>query len=148
MNALARYEQATLAERPPSELSAPYWKAAREHRLAVQQCMSCQRYLHPPGPSCSWCGGSELSWLETGEPVTGSIYSFLSIHRAFSANLAELVPYVMALADVDLFPGIRICLPVVGLQPDEARIGERVRMCWADWPDGRSLPLWEIVHPV
>ena len=33
-----------------TELTAPYWEAAREGRLAIQECRSCGQLSHPPLP--------------------------------------------------------------------------------------------------
>ena len=38
-----------------TELTAPYWAAAREGRLVVPECRSCRQVWHPPLPRCPHC---------------------------------------------------------------------------------------------
>ena len=33
-----------------TDLTAPYWDAAREGRLVVKECRSCRQVWHPPLP--------------------------------------------------------------------------------------------------
>ena len=36
----------------PDELSKPFWDAANEGRLVIQNCKACSRLRHPPAPTC------------------------------------------------------------------------------------------------
>ena len=42
----------------PDELTKPFWDAANEQRLVIQNCSVCDRLQNPPLPSCSQCGWS------------------------------------------------------------------------------------------
>ena len=33
----------------PDELTRPFWDAANEERLVIQNCRSCDTLQHPPG---------------------------------------------------------------------------------------------------
>ncbi len=49
----------------PDELSKPFWDAANEGRLVIQNCKACDRLQHPPAPACSQCGSRDnLEWKE------------------------------------------------------------------------------------
>jgi 3-oxo-4,17-pregnadiene-20-carboxyl-CoA hydratase alpha subunit len=40
----------------PDELTKPFWDAANEGRLVIQNCKACNRLQHPPAPTCDQCG--------------------------------------------------------------------------------------------
>jgi uncharacterized OB-fold protein len=119
-----------------------YWEAAGRGELALQQCATCGEFSHPPGPGCPHCGGAELAWVTLGSSVTGVVYSFIVVQRAFLESFADDVPYVVALADVDGAPGVRITANVLGAEPGDVSIGMPVRMVWPERPGGRRMPQW------
>lgn len=46
----------------PDELTQPFWDAANEGRLVIQNCNACDRLQHPPAPTCAQCGSGGLEW--------------------------------------------------------------------------------------
>ena len=46
----------------PTELSAPYWEAARRGELVYLRCASCGTVFFPPLEACINCQSSELHW--------------------------------------------------------------------------------------
>jgi uncharacterized OB-fold protein len=121
----------------------PYWLAAARGELSLQRCATCGRYVHPPGPGCPRCGGAELVWEELGSEITGRVYSFVVVHRAFLRSFLDEVPYVVALVELDGLDKVRITANVAGVDPGEVEIGLRVRMVWERRPDGVTVPQWE-----
>ena len=99
--------------------------------------------MHPPGPGCPWCGGAELTWHTLGTDITGTVYSYIVVHRAFLRSFVDDVPYIVALVDVDGVPGVHITGNVLGVDPDEISIGMRVRMFWEERAPGRGVPQWQ-----
>jgi hypothetical protein len=94
--------QATTPSAPtptPDPDSAPYWAALREHKVRLQTCNSCARRHFPPTPSCPYCAHPDMHWEDV--PATGTIYSFITVHRAFDPAFAADVPYVIATVDLD-----------------------------------------------
>ncbi|GAB3359494.1 Zn-ribbon domain-containing OB-fold protein [Amycolatopsis echigonensis] len=102
----------------PDEDSAPYWAALAEHRVLLPICDSCSARHFPPTPACPHCGHPHTHWEEV--PATGSVYSFITVHRAFDPAFADQVPYVIA--TVDLQAGVR----TVGRLSGTPAIGARV----------------------
>ena len=52
----------------PDSFSQPFWDAANEERLVIQNCRACNRLQHPPAEVCRECGASDpLEW----KPVSG-----------------------------------------------------------------------------
>jgi uncharacterized OB-fold protein len=121
----------------------PYWKAAARGELALQHCPRCARFVHPPRPGCPFCGGEEAAWVVLGSRITGVVYSFVTVHRAFDPSFAGDVPYVVALCDVDQAEGVRILANVPGQEADVA-IGRRVVMAWEERGNGSVVPQWQL----
>ena len=51
----------------PDELTKPFWEAANEGRLVIQNCKACNRLQHPPAPACSQCGSRDDLGMERDE---------------------------------------------------------------------------------
>ena len=110
---------------PPQPLpdvdSAPFWAAAKDGRLALCRCRDCRSWLQPPLERCRHCGGE--TGFETASG-TGEIYSYIVIRHPSVPAFVHLLPYVVAL--VDLAEGVRLPGRLVGIEPTEVRIGQRV----------------------
>lgn len=119
--------------------SAPFWAAAREGRLVVQRCAACGRLQHPPGQVCARCLSEDLG----AEPVSGfgHVHAFTVVERAMLPDLRALVPYVVALVDLD--EGVRMVSNVVGAEPAMVAIGARLRVAFRDL-GGLTLPVFEL----
>ena len=116
----------------------PYWKAAHEGRLIVQRCTVCGHTQLYPRWRCLRCRG-QVEWVDaTGG---GTVYSFTVIRQNFSRSFRHLIPYVVALIDLD--EGPRLMTNLVGVDPDDVRIGMRVRVKFEPVSDDASVPLFE-----
>jgi uncharacterized OB-fold protein len=113
----------------PTRLSRHFWEHIRAHELAIQHCVSCDRYIHPPLPFCPTCRGRELDWRVV--PGTGTIYSFTVVHRAPLRVFRADLPYVIALATLDV-AGVRLLSNVVGSPPGDVSIGDCVNTVYED----------------
>lgn len=122
-----------------TELTAPFWQAAKEGRFVMQRCRVCGGLTWCPRPSCVKCGAEDLAW----EPLSGrgTVYSFTVIRqlagrgaRAFEKD----IPYVIAW--VDLEEGPRFYTNIVGCPVDEVEIGMEVEVLFDPVSDHISLP--------
>lgn len=122
-----------------TELTEPFWKAARGGKLVMQRCKHCHELVWCPRPSCVECGSDELEW----EPLSGGgkIYSFTVIRqvagrgaRAFEQD----IPY--AIAWVDLDEGPRFYTNIVGCEVDKIEIGMPVTVFFDPVTPEISLP--------
>ncbi|HEX5367361.1 MAG TPA: OB-fold domain-containing protein [Acidimicrobiales bacterium] len=127
-------------EPPVTELSQPFWDATRERRLVAQRCQRCQRFVWYPRRACPGCLGHDtLRW----EPVAGegTIYTFNVMRRPGNPMMADEVPYVIALVDLD--EGYRMSTNVVGTAPEAVACDQRVTVDWSTvLDDGRRLPMF------
>ena len=108
----------------PDAESAPFWAAALEGKLLVQECSMCgHRQLY--GRSlCTNCHSSALSWIESSG--RGTIYSRTVIHQNPNRSFKHMIPFVVALVDLD--DGPRLMTNIVGVPPEAVEIGARVRV--------------------
>jgi uncharacterized OB-fold protein len=116
--------------------SKPYWDAARERRLVIRKCNSCGQLHFMPRHLCPACWSDQLEWVDaTG---AGSVHSFTIIRRASDPAFAPLVPYAVALIDLD--EGPRMMANIVGANALEVAIGDRVQVSFEDRGNGAMLP--------
>ena len=102
-------------EPTPTPLSQPFWDATRDRRLLAQRCAMCDRYVWYPREHCPGCLRSELEWVELSG--NGTIYTFNVMRKPGNPMMADAVPYVLALVDLD--EGVRMTTNIVHVSPEE-----------------------------
>ena len=133
---------------PPRDLPAPqeapdagpYWKAARGGRLVMQHCYGCGTYRFFPSHLCPGCGSDEQVWGPCSG--RGTIFSVTTVHRAPSPAFRAIVPYVVAL--VELEEGPRMMTNIVGEGRLEAAIGDAVEVCFEPRGDEAKVPQFKL----
>ncbi|MEO8281569.1 MAG: OB-fold domain-containing protein, partial [Ideonella sp.] len=85
------------------------------------------------------CMAEGLEW-ETSSGI-GSIYTFTVNHRAANAHMADKVPYVVAVVQLD--EGFRLMANIVDADPQSVRIGDRVKVRFLALDETISLPQFE-----
>ena len=119
----------------PTPESQPFWDGCARHELVIQRCDSCRRFWFPPSNRCQHCWSTEFTW----RPVTGRarLYSFTVFHRAYAAELADQLPYVVGV--VELEEGPRLITNVVGCEPADVRVDMPVEVVFDDISDEITL---------
>jgi uncharacterized OB-fold protein len=121
----------------PDPATAPYWEAAREHRFVLPRCDACGEVHFYPRALCPHCGNNAFTWIAAGGQ--GTVFSFTIVKRPPSAAFEPLVPYVVAIVALD--EGPHLMTNVVDCDPDQVRIGDRVKVRYLDIDDA-SLPVF------
>ena len=121
-----------------TELTAPYWDAAREGRLVVQECRECRQLWHPPLPACPDCHSTELGWREVSG--TGTVCTYTVVRHPTHFAFADKIPYVIAL--VELAEGPRLIAGITGRPPGEVWAGMPVRAVFREVGEV-TLPYFE-----
>ena len=114
--------------------------AALEHRLVLQRCASCGIHRHPPRPLCPYCHSFAAAWTEV--PGTGTLFTYAVVHQALLPALGDVVPYVVAIVELVEQASLRLVTNVVGMPPDQVRIGLPVSVRFLQQEDV-WLPLFE-----
>ena len=98
---------------PINPWTAPFWKAAREHRLLIQHCHKCGRNVFYPRLYCPFCLSDDLGWVESSG--RGKVYTFsVVLNNAPTAFLTDM-PFVIAI--VKLEEGVQMMTNIVGCSP-------------------------------
>jgi uncharacterized OB-fold protein len=121
----------------PTEISRFFWDGAREHRLLIQRCDGCGRYIHWPQVRCPSCGSERLSPSEVSG--RGTVYSFCVVHHVFHPGYAADAPYNLAIVELEEKPGLRLLTNIVGCPNDELAVGMAVEVTFEE-RDGYVLP--------
>ena len=120
----------------PTELSAPYWAAARRGELLYLRCERCGTVFFPPLEACVSCQSGDLTWQRS--EGRGTVYSYTVLHDAPSAGFP--VPSVLAI--IDVAEGYSMFSSVVGCPPGEVRIGMPVEVCFEELTPQINLPVF------
>jgi uncharacterized OB-fold protein len=113
----------------PTELSLPFWSAARQHRLEIQRCSACGEYVWTPQAACRRCLTESLEW--TAVSGRGTVYSYSVVTRP--ATAAFDVPYVVAI--IELEEGVRMLSNLVMPDTSSVRVGMAVEVGFEDFDD-------------
>ncbi|MEV5280734.1 bifunctional MaoC family dehydratase N-terminal/OB-fold nucleic acid binding domain-containing protein [Streptomyces sp. NPDC051994] len=116
--------------------NAGFWAGVAGHRLLIQRCGHCAELRFPWLPGCNACGSAQWDTVEASG--SGTVFSYVVMHHppfpAFDP------PYAVGL--IELAEGVRIISNVVGVAPDEVRIGMPVRLEFQRVDDELELPVF------
>jgi hypothetical protein len=121
---------------PASELTAPYWTGGLSGELRLQRCANCGHIRYPVSTICPVCWSAEHAW--TAMSGRGTVQSYIVFERAYHEAWAEQVPYVVALIELDEGPVVHS--NVVGVDPDQARVGQPVTVVFERRSATAALP--------
>jgi uncharacterized OB-fold protein len=150
---MAEYRGMVLGVTPFDNEHIGYFEAAREHRLALQQCAGCSLLRWEPGGACPWCQSLRWHWQQVSGK--GTIYSYQIVCQAIQPGFRDWVPYPIVLVELDEQrgqptpdEGLRIIMNLVdengGAEKQEnVAIGKRVEVTFIDLDDF-SLPQWKL----
>jgi len=133
---------------PPEEIristdswTEPFWQAAREERLVAPRCNACGTFRFPPTPFCPNCQSQDVAWPEL--PAEASVFSYSIVRGLPGSPDLVLVPAVIEFEGID---HVHVVSNVVGADPDEVSIGDRVRVEYVDIADGWKLPVFRPIE--
>ncbi|MFE9368833.1 bifunctional MaoC family dehydratase N-terminal/OB-fold nucleic acid binding domain-containing protein [Streptomyces sp. NPDC006711] len=116
--------------------NAGFWAGVAERRLLIQRCDDCAELRFPWLPGCHACGSAHWDTVEASG--AGTVFSYVVMHHppfpAFDP------PYAVGL--IELAEGVRMVSNVIGVAPDEVRIGMPVRLEFTRVDDELELPLF------
>jgi uncharacterized OB-fold protein len=106
---------------------ASVWRRIRSiYNIQGKHCKECDSYYFPPRPVCPTCRrkGELVDYRFKG---LGKIHSFAIVRQAPDEFKRQL-PYVVA--QVELDEGTRLTAQIVNVDPEDVKIGMRVRACF------------------
>ena len=135
----------TISDPYADEGTSPFWDAALQGKLVCARCTTCgTKQLSEPA-YCYACQKQQFAWEEL--PGTGSIYSYTVVRHPLRKVLAEAVPYVSAIVELDgtQGAGARIMANVIDCDPEKVRIGDRVSVVFEKVSETYAVPRF---HPI
>ena len=120
----------------PTEVSRPFWDAAREHRLVIQRSTKTGQHVFYPRAVSPFGPDDELEWVEASG--RGTVYSYTVARRPTGPQWAADVPYVIAI--VELEEGVHLTANIVDCDPDSVRVGLPVEVTFHDVTPEVTLP--------
>jgi uncharacterized OB-fold protein len=100
-----------------------FWDGLTRGELRLQRCGSCGHLRHPVIDTCPVCLSGEYAW----ETVSGrgEVLSTIVFHQVYHPAFKDQVPYNVALVQLD--EGPRLISNVIGVDPHDVRVGDRVQ---------------------
>ena len=128
----------------PDELTKPFWDAANEERLVIQNCTACNKLQHPPAATCRQCGsGDNLEWK--GMSGRAKIYNYTVVYDTPIRMLQTDQPFNLAVVMLDEDPGIQMYSHLPGTPVDEVPVGAGVEVVFEASANGQKVPEWRVV---
>jgi uncharacterized OB-fold protein len=100
-----------------------FWTSGADGVLRFQRCNVCGFYIHPPGPVCPRCLSSDLGVQEVSG--LGTLETFTVNHQQW---IPGSDPYIIAWVSIVEQPDIRLTTNLVGVEPEDLRIGMPLRV--------------------
>lgn len=129
----------------PDDLTRPFFEAANQDRLVIQNCTACDRLSFPPRAACDACGsGDNFEWKQLSG--RGKIYNYGVVYDCPVASLKEDLPFNLAAIMLDEDPGILMYSHLPGVPPDEVPVGGAVQVIFEATANGQKVPEWQVVE--
>ncbi len=116
--------------------SQEFWKAAKQHRLVIQECNDCKAKIFYPRKFCPECWSANLGWTEASG--RGKVAKFTVTMDQVEPAFWEDIPFVLAY--VDLEEGIRMMTRIVECEPEDVTFDMDVEVVFEDVNEEFSLP--------
>lgn len=114
----------------------PFWQGARDGKLVVQQCTSCESVVYPPRIACPHCF-ADVEWIES--EGTGKVFTYGVVHRPSKPQVFDQrAPLITAV--IELTEGGKILTNLVECDPEDVQIGMEVRVLFEEIAEQISIP--------
>jgi hypothetical protein len=114
----------------------PFWEAARDHKLVIQKCKDCDKYVFYPRIACPHCFSDELTWVQASGK--GKIYTYSVVVSNAPSAFVQDMPYVIAVIRLD--EGVQMLSNVVDCNPEEVTCDMPVEVTFQKLDEEFTLP--------
>ena len=125
----------------PDAITAPFWEAANRGVLAIQHCGACNSYIHPPAALCPDCQHPDLAFREVSG--RGRVYTHTIVRDNVTQGFARDEPYVIGIIELAEQERLLLVANVVGIAPEDVRVGMPVRVTFERLTESIALPQFE-----
>ena len=121
-----------------TDATRPFWTAAKNRKLVMQKCGRCGTLNFFPKPWCIDCGSRQLDWVEVSGK--GTVYSFTTANKVMMNFPGWKADPPVTLGIIDLDEGARMYGQLVGANPEDYRIGMKVKAIFEDLGAEAAIP--------
>lgn len=133
----SRYFPSDMPVPLPEAGTAGFWDGCAAQELRIQRCANCGQYRHPPVPICSHCRSFDHVWdVSQGN---GRVFSYIVVHHSVHPATNAVVPYNVAVIELDDCGGALVTSNVVDCENDDLDVGMPVRVVWESVGESLSL---------
>jgi uncharacterized protein len=126
----------------PDERSAPYWKAAAQHRLVLARCSRCGELSHPPDVVCPRCHHPDPGFVFEEVGGGGAVRAWIVVRQSFLLGFD--VPFVLVDVALDDDDGVRLIGRLLDGPDAPLACGDRVRVAFEDLAPGVAVPAFTL----
>jgi len=112
----------------PTDVSRPFWDAAKRHQLMIQRSKQTGKYVFYPRAVSPFAPGDALEWVQVSGRA--SVYSYTVARRATAPQWSGDEPYVIAI--VELEEGPHMTANILGCPVGDVRIGMPLQVSFED----------------
>ena len=120
----------------PDPETEAFWRGTAEHKFLLRHCNACGRAHFYPRHYCPFCWSGNGEWRPANG--RGRVYSYTVIHHHDAAPFKEMVPYVVALIELD--EHVRVISNVVDCTTETVHVGMPVQVLYERLTDEITLP--------
>ena len=120
-----------------TEINRLYFAGCAAGELRVRYCPRCQAHFRFAHLWCPACWSQQLDFVKASG--RGKVTNFCVVHQAPYPAFEDVVPYVLAL--IELEEGVRIMSNVIGCAPQDVSIGLPVKVTF-EQRGSVSLPMF------
>ena len=145
-------QQTPLPPKPVADRDTQaFWDAVAEHRLVVQRCSECGRWIWQPRPICPTCHASDPVWTDVSGDAR--VVSWTVLRPPVLTVWQDKLPFVILLVELDDAPGVRMIgqlvdeageLLITDGQADGIDFDVPVKLRWRVDEAGQTLPAWNL----
>ena len=119
----------------PTEASAPFWDGLRRERVCIQQCDACAHWIFFPRLHCPQCAARALTWREVSGQ--GQLATYTVARVPTLPEFSDEMPQLLAVVQLDQGPHLNTT--IVGVAPEDLKVGQRVRPVFDHRPGSFTL---------
>lgn len=124
----------------PDEMTAFFWDAARDGRLAILRCDDCGWFVHWPRPVCKRCHSFSLT--PTDVSGRGELYTYTVGVQAFDPWFADRLPYILAVVELEEQAHLKLVSNLVDCDEDTVEIGMPLEVTFEQVTPQWTLPVF------
>jgi uncharacterized OB-fold protein len=122
----------------PDAITQFFWDGVKDHKLLIQRCNTCGRYIHWPREFCRFCLSKDLAPV----PVSGrgTVVTYTLPSQPFHPWFLDKMPYVVAVVELPEQEHLQLVTNIVDCPLDELRIDMPVEVVFREVAPGLTLP--------